>query len=157
MPDQPAIATQPAEQMPEGDKFLVQQYEREIVTQVERLDDIAKQLLALGLAIPGLFATLLKLVAGDDGALPVNGFLYGAFFFWFVALFAVLNALLPRQYLVNPRTIRRSAASADCNKTPLSIEEFYLCSARYKWRATGLAATAFLIGVALAAASVIAG
>ena len=53
------LPTQPA--APE-DSDLIQEFGREIIKQSERLDDVAKELFKLELAIPGIYSAALRLV-----------------------------------------------------------------------------------------------
>lgn len=48
-------------------------FAQDFIDQGTRLDETAKQLLTLQVAIPGLFAALLKLLAGDDALHSVVG------------------------------------------------------------------------------------
>lgn len=49
----------------EGELKLLGAFHEDIARQSERMDDLAKQLITLELAIPGLYAVVLKLVSGE--------------------------------------------------------------------------------------------
>jgi hypothetical protein len=116
------------------------------------LDELGKQMVTLCLAIPGLFATVLKLTGGDDAVLPANGLVFWAFVCWFVALILSLVSLVPVTHNVDRQVVRRAQSVAKGQL--LSIEEFFTKSARIK-RSLLIAAALFCFaGIALAAGSI---
>ena len=67
--DQNPIRTAPPSQQ---DHLLRDKLIEDIAGQSTRMDDLARQLITLELAIPGVFATALKLVAGDRGTIAIG-------------------------------------------------------------------------------------
>ena len=124
------ITTQPPSRR---DELIQERYLEEIAKQSERMDALARQLVTLALAIPGLYATLLKLVAGDKAVVASGWALYSAFGCWLLALVLSLVSLIPRRYRVEPRRLE-GMDEACAGEQPLSILAFFRCSARYKRR-----------------------
>jgi hypothetical protein len=62
---------------------------------------------ALELAVPGLYATVLKLVSGDKATLANCNVLYLTFACWFLALMLTLISLVPRKWKVNPSVMKQ--------------------------------------------------
>ena len=123
-----------------------------VVGQPTLLDELGKQMVMLCLAIPGLFATVLKLTGGDDAVLPAGSFLLLAFACWLVALVLSLASLVPVTRTVDRQVIRRAQPAA--KGQALSIEEFFTKSATYKRHCLIPAALFSFAGIALAAWSV---
>ncbi len=115
-----------------SDEELEKGFVTAIIEQPKLLDELAKQLVTLNLAIPGLYATALKLIGGDDAVVNSAVMIGGAFFCWFVALALSLVSLTPRKWKVD-RTKLRSNTPAVPGQ-PLSIEEFFMATATYKRR-----------------------
>ncbi len=113
-----------------SDEELEKGFVTAIIDQPKLLDELAKQLVTLNLAIPGLYATALKLIGGDDAVVNSAIMIGGAFFCWFVALALSLVSLTSRQWPVDRSKLRSNKPSAPGQ--PLSIEEFFAASARYK-------------------------
>ena len=67
--DKNPIRTAPPSQQ---DYLLRDKLIEDIAGQSTRMDDLARQLITLELAIPGVFATALKLVAGDRGTIAIG-------------------------------------------------------------------------------------
>jgi hypothetical protein len=65
-----------------SDEELEKGFVTAIIDQPKLLDELAKQLVTLGLAIPGLYATVLKFIGGDDAVAKSAGLIIGAFVFW---------------------------------------------------------------------------
>jgi hypothetical protein len=123
-----------------------------VVGQPKLLDELGRQMVTLCLAIPGLFATVLKLTDGDDAVLPVSCFVLSAFACWLVALVLSLASLVPVTRTVDRQVIRRAQPAA--KGQALSIEEFFTKSAKHKRRLLIAAALFCFAGIALAAWSV---
>ena len=137
---------------PKGDEELEKGFAAIVVEQPKLLDELGKQLVTLTLAIPGLFATILKLTSGDNAVLQLRPLVFLAFFCWFVALILSLWSLMPRKWDVDRQIVRRQKPAA--KDQALSIEEFFLKSALYK-RWLLIAASLFcFIGISLAAFSI---
>jgi hypothetical protein len=135
-----------------GDEELEKGLGAAVVEQPKLLDELGKQMVTLCLAIPGLFATVLKLTGGDDAVLPANCLVFWAFGCWFVALVLSLASLVPVTRKVDRQVPRRAQPAA--KGQALSIEEFFTNSAKYKRRLLVAAALFSFAGIALTAASV---
>ncbi|NTW54061.1 MAG: hypothetical protein HGB15_04745 [Chlorobaculum sp.] len=136
-----------------GDEELEKGLATAVVEQPKLLDELGKQMVTLCLAIPGLFATVLKLTGGDDAVLPANNcFVFWAFGCWLVALLLSLASLVPVTRKVDRQVPRRAQPAA--KGQALSIEEFFTKSARYKRRLLVAAVLFSFAGIALAAMSV---
>lgn len=129
-----------------GDTTLVEKFQEEIVKQVDRLDDLAKELFKLEMLIPGLFVTVLKLI--DKPTVPAWPYVV-AFVFWAMALIITLYSLFPRPYQVMRDVPRGSAPNR------YSIEGFYHTSARLKYITLLLASAAFFVGILFAVWAVV--
>ncbi len=127
-------------------------FELTIVEQPKLLDELGKQLLALSLAVPGLFATVLKLTSGDQAVMHLNPLVLWAFLCWFLALIFCLVSLTPRKWQVDRQIVRRQKPAA--KRQPLSIEEFFMKSALYKRRLLVAASLFCFLGIFLASISI---
>ncbi|NTU53736.1 MAG: hypothetical protein HGA97_08605, partial [Chlorobiaceae bacterium] len=123
-----------------------------VVEQPKLLDELGRQMVTLCLAIPGLFATVLKLTGGDEAVLPASRLVFLAFGCWLVALILSLASLVPVTRKVDRQVPRRAQPAA--KGQALSIEEFFTNSAKYKRRLLVAAALFSFAGIALTAASV---
>lgn len=83
------------------EEFIKEKYLEGISKQPELMDSIAKQMLTLELAIPGLYVSALKLSNSKLGAASLSYDIYFAFAFWLLSLVCVVGALIPRKYKVN--------------------------------------------------------
>ena len=83
------------------DETLREGFAKALTEQASRLDELAKQLIALELAIPGLYAAVLKLVSGDAAKLQHTGLIFFAFGCWLTALGLTFGSLLPGKYQVD--------------------------------------------------------
>lgn len=138
------IATLPLAEAKSEERLLAL-FDEEIVKQNDRLDELARRLITLELAIPGIYAAALKLAEGGDTALGTPWLLIAAFILWFIALGGALTALFPVDWEVNPNIIRRRDSTF--NKPPYAIEEFYRRSASRKWGWNLFSALLFMLGV----------
>ncbi len=130
------------------DELIQERYIEEVARQGEHMDALARQLITLELAIPGLYATLLKLVAGGKATVPGDLQLYAAFGCWFLALLFSLLGLIPRKYRVDPRKLDEDTG---CGAESLRILGFFRCSARYKRRLLIASGLLLFTGVFVAA------
>jgi hypothetical protein len=105
--------------------LLRNKFAESIVGQNEQMDKLGQHLITLELAIPGLYATALKLLQGDDAPLPGNSWLYGAFGCWFLALLLTLQSLIPHGWQVDPTSLKRDAVQPDA---VLGLEDFFIWS-----------------------------
>jgi hypothetical protein len=147
MTDQP-LTTRPPDAY---EKKLREKYAESFASQGDLMDKLAQQLLTLELAIPGLYATVLKLIRGDKATVPVNNVLYVTFALWIVALGLTLAALMPRKWKVNPTIMERDPKSTTGE---LGIKDFFAESARYKRNLLIAATILFFFGITLAALTV---
>ena len=65
------------------------------------MDDIAKQLFTLELAVPRFYASILKLTSEKIAPLSFTLDIYLVFGCWLVSLIFIIVALLPKNYKVN--------------------------------------------------------
>ena len=77
------------------DDTLRESFAKDIADQAARLDELAKVLITLEIAIPGLYAALLKLVSGDKATLPNTPWTLVTFALWLLALGLTLFSLIP--------------------------------------------------------------
>ncbi len=125
MTDKP-IATRPVS---ENEKLLRTKFHESIVAQSDLMDKLGEKLLTLELAIPGVYATVLKLVHGDKATVNVDWALMLAFAFWLSALVMTLIALTPRNWKVDITLLKQDPQKYS---EGLGIEDFFNQSARYK-------------------------
>ena len=147
MTNQP-LTTRPPDTYEEKIK---EKYAESFANQSDLMDKLAQQLLTLELAIPGLYATVLKLISGDKATVPVNNMLYVTFGLWVVALGLTLMALMPREWKVNPEIMLQDPKSTTGE---LGIKDFFAKSARYKRNLLIVATILFFFGIAFAALTV---
>lgn len=145
----PPLTTRPPDSYEEKIK---EKYAESFANQSDLMDKLAQQLLALELAIPGLYATALKLISGDKATLPVNNLLYVTFGLWVVALGLTLMALTPRAWKVNPDIMLQDPESTSGE---LGIKDFFAKSAGYKRNRLVVATILFFLGIACAAFNVL--
>ncbi len=131
-----------------SDEELEKGFVAAIIDQPKLLDELAKQLVTLNLAIPGLYATALKLIGGDDAVVNSAIMIIGAFVCWFIALALSLFSLRPRKWKVDRSKLRSNIPVAPGQ--PLSIEEFFMATATYKRRLLALATLFSFTGICLA-------
>ncbi len=136
------IPTQP---LSDGDKLMLEKFAAEIPAQSERLDALARQMIVVELAIPGLFATVLKLVNGKEATITLSPTLYFTFGCWLLALLLSLASLFPKKYLVDQTRLKDDGKRE--SGLPYSIEGYFQASASYKWRLLFVACLLFIAGV----------
>jgi len=135
------ISTRPPS---EGEALLKKKFAESIAAQSEQMDKLGQQLITLELAIPGLYATVLKLVSGDKATLSVSPALYLSFICWGLALILTLLSLIPRRWKVNRDLLKQRAAS---ESDELGIEDFFYKSAQYKRNVLIAACLCFFVGI----------
>jgi len=131
-----------------SESVLRDKFAESIAGQSELMDKLAQQLITLELAIPGLYAAVLKLTAGDAATVPVNNWFYGAFGCWSVALLLALVSLIPRTWKVDPTLLKADATSKG---GVLGLEDFFRKSAAYKRWLLIPSAVLFALGIFCAA------
>lgn len=127
---------------------LQEKFVEAIAEQGALLDKLAQQLITLSLAIPGLYATALKLTQGEAATVPSSRWLYATYLFWAVALGVALIALIPRDYNVDPMMLKPDPKG---KSQKLSLEEFFYRNAVYKRRLLIVSAVCLFGGIASAA------
>jgi hypothetical protein len=135
------ISTRP---LNENEKLLREKFYASIVAQSDLMDRLSERLLTLELAIPGLYATALKLLRGDKAAVTINAALYITFACWLIALVLTLMALTPRKWKVDVSILKQDPQKFD---EALGIEDFYEKSANYKRELIIASSVAFFIGI----------
>lgn len=138
---------------PEGTE-LVAAFAKERSQQLARFDDLAKELLKVELAVPGLYLSALKL--GKEPSLsqsPWGAALNSlAFVLWACALVAGLWSLFPKKYQVLRDVPFRIEPTQGTE--PLSIDEFYAIVTCFKGVCLRWSAAFFLSGTIAAAISI---
>jgi hypothetical protein len=135
-----------------ADTALVEACHAERARQADRLDDLAKELFKLELAIPGLYAAALRLLEGKAQGLPAVT-VWLAFAFWLTALGLTLWGLFPRRWRVQCDAVDRPPG--ETVSEPLTAGELFEAAARFKYRRLVAAAIAFFAGVVCAAAAML--
>lgn len=87
------------------DETLLVKFAEDVAAQAARLDDLAKQLIPLCIAVPGIYAAVLKLVVGDQAVVPRTDLTLLAFLAWLLALGLSIAALLPERQAVDPDSL----------------------------------------------------
>lgn len=108
------------------------------------MDELARQLITLELAVPGIYAAVLKLVAEDKATVPVDIWVYLAFACWGLALALALASLIPRK---RPVDMSRLFADDGEGEGPLSIEGYFRESALDKRRLLLPSCVLFFVGI----------
>lgn len=137
------ISTQPPS---EDDNLLRKKFYEDIASQAERVDKLSAHLLSIELAIPGLYASVLKLISGDDARLGNTAIVRGAFLLWFLALVATLIALTPRKWKVDPDVLVQDKGLLKRGE-PMGIEDYFNKSARWKLMWAIISSLLFFAGV----------
>lgn len=123
-----------------------------IVDQPKLLDDLGKQIIAISLVVPGIYATVLKLVEGSDSVLKVTITVYIAFFCWFSSLVLALFSVMPKKWNVNVESYIQGMQTD--HDEVLTINDFFFASAKYKRRLLIIASLFCFIGFMMAGISV---
>jgi hypothetical protein len=144
MNDQPVVTRPPAS----SEKLLRDKFMERYVAQSDLMDKLGQQLITLELAVPGLYATVLKFTQGDKAIAPANGWLYFTFACWSLALLLTIVSLTPRSWRVDVAILQRDPAQPD---GPLGLEDFFHKSAQYKRRLLIPAILFFWLGIVGAA------
>lgn len=134
----------PAHPVSPSSTKLREKFDEQYAAQSEQMDKLAGQLITLELAVPGLYATVLKLTQGEKATLAVDGWLYFTFGCWFLALLLTLISLIPRRWRVDPTVVKGDQASRE---PVMGLEDFFFQSARYKRRLLIPAILLFWLGI----------
>lgn len=135
------ISTRP---LNDNEKLLREKFYESIVAQSDLMDKLSERLLTLELAIPGLYATILKLTRGDEATLTVNTELNFTFACWLLALILTLMALTPRKWVIDPTILKQDPKKFS---EALGIEDFFEQSAIYKRRLITASSLIFFAGI----------
>ena len=140
MGDQP-ISTRP---LSDNEKMMREKFYASIVAQSDLMDKLSERLLTLELAIPGLYATAVKLIKVDKATVAVNPALYLTFGCWLLALILTLIALTPKKWVVDPTILKQDPQRIS---EGLGIEDFFEKSAIYKRRLVTASSVLFFAGI----------
>jgi uncharacterized membrane protein YfcA len=140
MSDKP-ISTRP---LSDNEKLMREKFYESIVAQSDLMDKLSERLLTLELAIPGLYATALKLMRGDKATVTINAALYITFACWLLALVFTLMALTPKKWKVDPSILKQDPKKFE---QALGIEDFFEQSALYKRRLVIASSVFFFAGI----------
>lgn len=135
----------PTRSLSEGEKLLRQKFYESMAGQSDLMDKVAERLLTLELAIPGLYAAVLKLISGDAATVTVNKALYLTFACWLAALVCTLLAIIPKKWQVDPTLLKQDSVRF---AEGLGLEDFFMQSASYKRRLIVASSVLFFAGVA---------
>lgn len=141
MSDQP-ISTRP---LSDDEKLLRTKFYENLAAQSDLLDKLNERMLTLELAIPGLYATVLKLVSGEKATVMRNTALYAAFACWLAALLLTLIALIPQKWTVDATLLKQDPTKMA--QEGLGLEDFFVQSAEYKRRLLVISSVLFFAGV----------
>lgn len=144
MGDKP-IPTRP---MSDHENLLRRKFYEGIAGQSDLVDKLGERLLTLELAIPGLYAAVLKLVRGADATVFLNMAFYIAFGCWLLALVLTLVALTPRKWIVDTNILKQDPKRYS---EGLGLEDFFEQSAHHKRRLVIASSVLFFAGIFSAA------
>lgn len=125
--DESILSTRPVN---ENEKLLRTKFYESIAAQSDLMDKLGEKLLTLELAIPGVYATALKLIRGDKATVGVDWLLVLVFACWASALAMTLIALTPKDWKVDIRVLKQDPQKF--SDEGLGIEDFFNQSARDK-------------------------
>lgn len=140
MPDKP-ISTRP---LNDNEKLLREKFYESIAGQSDLMDKLSERLLTLELAIPGAYATALKLIYGDKATVSLGTVGYIGFGLWFISLVLTLFALTPKRWKVDVSILKQDPKKFD---EALGIEDFFEQSAIYKRRLITISSVLFFLGI----------
>ena len=142
------ISTRP---LSDNEELMRKKFFESITAQSDLMDKLSERLLTLELAVPGLYATVLKLVSGDKATVILNTASYVTFGLWLLALILTLIALTPRKWIVDSTLLKQDPARFS---EGLGIEDFFERSAVYKRRLVASSSVLFFAGVFTAACTI---
>ena len=145
MSEEKPITTHP---LSENEKLLQRKFYEDFTAQSERVDKLSAQLLNLELAIPGIYASVLKLVSGEKTTLVNISAIWLTFSFWGIALALTVGALIPKKYDVNPYIFRQAKNQMD---NEIGIEDYFSKSAERKRYFAIASIGFFFVGIMIAA------
>ena len=121
--------TIPTQPISDNDNLLIKKFYEDVAAQSALMDSLAEKLITLELAIPGLYAVILKLMYGEDATLLLNWAFYLTFGCWFIALVLAFLAIWPKKWIVNPDIMVQKLKKY---KEGIGIEDYFVLSARRK-------------------------
>lgn len=139
----------PIRPLTDNEKLLREKFYESITAQSDLMDKLSGHMLTLELAIPSLYAAVLKLVYGEDATSTLSLAFFITFGCWLLALALTLAALTPRKWRVNPSILRQDPARIKIDG--LGIEDFFERSAQYKRGLLIASSILFFVGVFSAA------
>lgn len=134
----------PTRPLTDHEKLMREKFSESIVAQSGLVDELSKQLFTLELAIPGLFATVVKLVGGDKTIIIVNAAFMITVGCWLIALLLTLIAMIPKKWVVDPSILKQDPQKMS---EALGIEDFFEKSAQYKRRLVIASSLLFFAGI----------
>lgn len=148
------IQTQKTSKYTPSYSFLQDSFNKDLVEQSTRLAETAKNLLPLQIAVPSLFAAILKLFEGDKAILTqpdhlTTAIILGAFISWMIALGLSLSVLRPDQYRVNPLVTSRTIEGKSSEDQALGLLELYQQSATSKFQRITISSGLTFLGILL--------
>ena len=144
-----AISTRPINS---SEELLREKFAESIAGQSSLMDKLGRQLITLELAVPGLYATVLKLTQGDKATVTTDNWLYLTLGCWSLALILTLISLIPRNWKVDPTMLKPDPKG---KSTVLGLEDFFHKSAQYKRRLLIPSILLFWVGILSAAVVVL--
>ena len=141
----------PTRPVNENEKLLREKFYKSITGQSDLMDKLSGRLLTLELAIPGLYATVVKLIGGDTATVSRNAAFYGTFACWLLALILTLVALIPKKWTVDPTLLKQDPKKYS---EGLGIEDFFAKSAQYKRCLIIASSILFFVGIFSAALTI---
>ncbi|MCP4117624.1 MAG: hypothetical protein GY737_19950 [Desulfobacteraceae bacterium] len=123
------------------DETLLVNFANDFAAQAARLDDLAKQLITLCIAVPSVYAAVLKLVAGSKAVMPRMDLTCFAMVAWLLALGLSLASLLPERHEIDPDSLTE-------------IRNYFSESARRKYLFLCCACIFSFLGITLAIFSI---
>ncbi len=142
MSEEEIIPTRPLD---ENEKLLQKKFYEDIAAQSERVDSLSAQLLSIELAIPGIYATVLKLISGDGTSLGNTTLVKFTFLLWFIALILTLIALTPKKYAVNTDVFIQDPTLIE--EEGMGIEDYFSKSAQHKRKFAIASSLFFFAGI----------
>jgi hypothetical protein len=134
MSDEPVLEPQALSKF---DEAIIDSFAKDLVGQAMRMDELAKYVITINLAIPGLYAAVLKFNKGGDAVVSDISVLVMTFSAWLLACAFAFLALLPERYAL---------AQDDLS----SMQAYFTKTAQRKYRLILIASVCSLFGMAFA-------
>ena len=124
------------------DEKMQELFAQSIAEQPVLIENLAKLLVSLELAIVGIYSTVLKLIYGDSAVVTNIIGLFSTFTLWFLALLFAILTLVPQKYSVDVDNLE-------------SIKEFFSKSAKRKLILVSISIAFFFGGIVVSIFSII--